>query len=216
MFQRVRKLKKFIHKAAAASAAAMLAAAIVPVAANADTGAAPDQGKEVVVGAMTFAGYDEDVAAAHGYKIVTNPDGTQSSVPVTKEAKLETLRSMSAEDVREKASAKGLVTPYDTVSGDCGISWLEGDKGANDRLSFETGYLVTGNVATRVWSVQANGFITSNSWNFNGGATGPEWVSTGAGPVVGPGTAFVPAFASYVVKTNGETCYSGGPSFGFW
>jgi hypothetical protein len=95
---------------------------------------------------IDIVGYDAAVAEANGFTIVTHPDGSQESVPVTPEAIA--LASEWGDDV----AARG---PKVTVPGNCGSSWIKIDSGAFDVKRIETGYDVKAPVANRVkWAVQ--------------------------------------------------------------
>ncbi|MFI9255265.1 hypothetical protein [Streptomyces sp. NPDC053069] len=83
--------------------ASMLSASIALTGTNVDS-AAPSVSKErevIVVTPMKVVGFDAAVAEEHGYKIVTLPNGEQTSVP-----------------------KGGRVVPNTTVHGDCGDSYL--------------------------------------------------------------------------------------------
>lgn len=186
------------------AAALTLMVALTPQAAFADT-PEPEAPETVsVTMPMTVVGYDEEIAAANGFEIVTNPDGSQSSIPITDEAK---ALVADAPDVGAR----------DTVVGDCGQSWLNGSKGANDVVSFTTGYSVRAAVQLHQWRVQAIGFITSGEKNYAQGAGGAVWSKSDSTTAIGPGYAIVPPLSptAMVKLVDGATCYSGGPSFTF-
>ncbi len=162
---------------------------------------------------MVVHGYDAQVAAANGYRIVSNADGTQQSVPVTAAA---IAQRQQADQIRA-AARQG--TPSPSVGVVCGDSWVSGVKKARDTVAFSTGFLVYGAAYQHTWTVYATGFITGNSWTTSGAgpASGTKsW--TGAIPrVVGPGVGGVP-FASAsasVILVDGTVCYSVGPTFTF-
>lgn len=69
---------------------------------------APDEGSTQ---AMVITGYDEAVAEANGFEIITHPDGTQESVPRTPEA----------EAIRAQFKT---VSPRGVVYGDCGSAYV--------------------------------------------------------------------------------------------
>ncbi len=84
--------------------------------------------------------FDPAVAAAHGYKIITLPDGSQQSVPVN-----------PADPTRKpsppiKASHPGSITPnttQDTEYGDCGASFIEGDVVAPHTIYLRSGFILS-------------------------------------------------------------------------
>lgn len=195
----------------AAAVIGALALALTPTAANAATSTA-ETTREYFT--MAVGGYDATVAEANGYQIITNGDGTQESVPVTAAAK---ARAAAQPTVRDRLADVGEVTPYDEVVGDCGLSYLDGSKGANDTISYETGFVVRDAVSSFTWNVTATGFLTSGSKSYSGGPGDAEWGVADTVVAVGPGTAFVPGVSAAAAATliDGSVCYSGGPSFDF-
>lgn len=197
--------------------AGLVAAALVllpTAAASADTGTpqpAPQTTTEYRP--MVAKGYDAQVAAANGFQIVTNADGTQSSVPVTAAAKAQLQQAAE----RRAQLQSSTVSPQGV--GNCGESWASGSKIANDTVAFSTGFQVFLAATHHTWTVYATGLITANSWTTSGAgpATGNKsW--TGAIPsVVGPGVGGVPwgSASASVVLVDGTVCYSDGPTFTF-
>lgn len=181
-----------------------LGVVLAPSAAQADTAENEPPETFSAVMPMSVIGYDEEVAEANGFKIVTDENGQQTSVPVTDEAKA-------------LVADAPVATPYDTVVGNCGQSWLNGSKGANDVVSFTTGYSVRAAVVLHQWRVSAVGAITSGEKNYAQGAGGPVWSTSGSTTAIGPGWAIVPPLSpvAMVKLVDGTTCYSGGPSFFF-
>lgn len=191
-----------------AAATLVVAALLVPQAAHADTSeTAPETVQSVMP--MEVAYYDEEVAAAHGFQLVTDENGETRSIPVTDGA-----RALLADG---STSPEGTVTPFDTVVGNCGQSWLNGSKGANDVVSFTTGYSVRAAVTGHQWRVSAVGAITSGERNYAQGAGPAVWSTSGTTTAIGPGWAIVPPLSPFgmVTLVDGSVCYSGGPSFWF-
>lgn len=192
-------------------------ALLPPTAANASTGASsPTPTTTRVTTPMTVGGYNAQVAAAHGYKIVTHSDGTQESVPVTAAAVAERKQ---ADQARIAAQAKSQSTVTPAVVGNCGSSWLQGTKIANDTVTFQTGFIVYLAAYEHTWTVNAVGFITANHWTTTGAgpANGSDSWQGAIYNVVGPGYAGVPAWSASasVVLRDGTVCYSLGPTFNF-
>lgn len=195
-------------------AALALVTVLTPQAAFADT-PVPEESETIRESMpMTVAGYDEKVAEANGFKIVTHDDGTQESVPITDAAIAQRqldnqLRAAAPQDTA-RAAPPGAV---------CGDSWVSGAKIAGDTVAFSTGFLVYGAAYEHTWTVYATGFVTGNSWSTAGAgpASGTKsW--TGAIPgVVGPGVGGVPfgAASASVILVDGTVCYSVGPTFTF-
>jgi len=176
----------------------------------------------LVVVANTSGGIREDIAAANGYEVVTAPDGTKTSVPVTPEA-IAFEEAAAAE--REAAIASGVVPAEvaqlelarrGTVDGNCGSSWVETTKGGSNSLYVTTGYVVFGAVVTHSWRVNAVGFISSRTFEFSniGAPNAGVFNGEAAGTVIGVGVAVVPVNA-YAVLRSGQLCNSGGPTDSF-
>ena len=151
----------------AGAAALTLTAALAPQAAFADTTGSevPETFNESAP--MIIVGYDEQVAAANGFQVITNPDGSQYSIAVTNEAK---AQLQQAEALRAEAQ---LAAPAaDPVPGNCGSSWASGAKIANDTVAFSTGFLVFLAAYEHDWRVNATGFVTANPLEHRGCGTG--------------------------------------------
>ncbi|PZF66464.1 hypothetical protein DEI81_02385 [Curtobacterium sp. MCBD17_013] len=182
----------------------------VPAAANAATVAPSSPATVHISIPMTFGGYDVAVAEEDGYQIVTGPGGVQKSVPVTPAAKQEAAAAA--------ATAPSGVHTDDEVNGNCGLSYLDGSKGANNTITYDTGWLVRDAVKKWHWYVEADGFLTGSHHSWSGTAHDAEWgVSNQKLTAIGPGTIFVPGVSAEAetVLVDGSTCYSGGPSFDF-
>lgn len=88
---------------------------------------------------MTITAYDPVAAAEHGYRVVTAADGTQSSVPVTEQAKRDEARA-------GRSSANGT----------CGTAWLTVTPvPAQGAISIYTAYSLTRGRASfgHLWNV---------------------------------------------------------------
>lgn len=143
---------------------------------------------------MSFRGYDTSVAEAHGYRIVTDAHGRQTSVPVSAEAKSEVVLD-------------------DALPGDCGSSFVTAAKLSNDTLAVNTGYDVPFPVAEKTWRVNAVSVFSSHTFPWDGPSAG-AWSAQAAATLVGPGVAVVPLTA-HVVGDDGTVCYSAGPTAAF-
>ena len=157
---------------------------------------------------MSVDSYDAAIAEANGFEIVVDESGETRSIPVTDEAKA--LVAAAEAEAPE-------VIARDTVVGNCGQAWLNGSKGANNKVSFTTGYSVRLPVQLHQWRVSAIGAITSGEQNYAQSAGGAVWSKAGSTTAIGPGWALVPALSpvAMVKLVDGSTCYSGGPSFTF-
>jgi hypothetical protein len=153
-------------------------------AAMADTTAPPpDPDTTSVSMPMVVKKYDREVAAANGYEIVTNSDGTESSVPVTAAAIAQQAR---ADEARANTLVQARSDGPDAW-GDCGGSGISAVKKANDQLAWHTWFTVFGAATGYSWNVSASGAITGNSWHMsgNGPASGSKSFD-GGGTVIGP------------------------------
>lgn len=205
------------RRIAAAIAAVGLLAFVVGSAApaNAATTASAESTVTTVV-QMISGGFRADVAEANGYQILTAPDGTQSSVPITEEAIAQRAAADAAKVSAQSEAPAGLPTPNGTVDGDCGSSWINAVKQANNTVAYSTGYIVFGAVVSSQWQVVASGFVSGNSVLLNPGPNSGTWETEGAlYNVVGPGLAYVTVATSFAVLASGQVCYSGGPSASF-
>lgn len=170
---------------------------------------------------MVISGYDADVAAANGFRIVTNPDGTQKSIAVTDAAaalltQADNLRS-AANASRQATAGSKVATP--AIVSNCGDSWVSGVKQAHDTVGFHTGFLVFLAATHYSWTVNAVGLVTLNFWHTSGAgpASGTKSFEGGIPWVIGPGVGGVPyhAGAASVTLKDGTVCYSVGPTFTF-
>lgn len=193
-------------------ATALLAASIIfpaSAASAAEEDSAP-QG-EVQAGGMWKGEIREDIAAANGYEVITQSDGSQVSVPVTEAAK---EREAAATVEREAALAQAGPQPFDEVVGDCGSARVGAVKKAGDLLAVTTGYVVFGAVREHHWVVNAIGAITGNSLTFGGAPNAGIFSGEGGMTVIGPGIASVP-LTSFAVLASGQVCYSYLPTAAF-
>ncbi|KAA9104499.1 hypothetical protein [Microbacterium rhizomatis] len=159
---------------------------------------------------MYVTGYDEDVAQANGYEIVTYDDGSWESVAVTEEAKAENAETgiMTPQPGDGSTAARG------TVYGPCGSSFV--DASASGRLvSAVTGYTVTGPVSNRIyWDVTFWTGYGATTLSWPSGPSPATW--TGAGSVLYASSTGGTAIAGgAVILTTGTVCGAGLPSDGF-
>lgn len=156
------------------------------------------EASETITSPMTIAGYDADVAKANGYKIVTLPDGTQESVPVTAAA---------------KKAEQDIITPFTTVPGDCGTSSVVILDDGNAGAAVSTGFHLVRGAISYGWTVNVTGPGGGYTKNFGGVlANTPRWTGSfrWSVPVRGTYIAAVTK-ASWALLNNGTVCTSGGP-----
>lgn len=99
-------ISKFARRALSITTAVALTliAALAPQAAFAETPGIETPESESTP--MVLVGYDEEVAKANGFQVITNSDGSQSSIAVTDEAK---AQLQQAEVLRAQAQLKALL-----------------------------------------------------------------------------------------------------------
>ncbi|HEX4254301.1 MAG TPA: hypothetical protein VH089_04380 [Streptosporangiaceae bacterium] len=153
--------------------------------------ASPD-GTRVTV-PMTITGFNAAVAKAHGYVIRTDAQGRQYSV---------------------KAGAPNVVSPDNTVYGNCGSSYLYEYAIGLDQVEIETGFNVNTPAVAYWWEysmrdgggtsshTRAGGLAARSSWGDN-----ERWGALTRGPA----SAWVDS-GSDAILVNGDVCTSGGPS----
>jgi len=180
-----------------------------PTAASAAPG--PATPKSHIRAGMTLVGFDAKIAKAHGYKIVTYADGSQQSVPVNSKDK--TKKKSPILRPGAKGAVKAAAVNQDTVYGDCGWSYIEGEVIGTHKVWVRSG-LGGGPAAVdeAIWRITladkngqsyqgANGSSATNSWShtwpsLNQYGWSQEWVLEGQ---------------SYAWYTDGSLCYAGEP-----
>jgi len=190
------------------TAALLLAASVGTSPANASP---QDEAPVVITTGMNATGFDESVAEANGFQIVTYPDGTWESVAVTPEAK----------KIEAGYGGSVLVDPNSpiaskvTVSGNCGTSFIEVlNSGSAKRIN--TGYSVTAPVANRtIWVVQVSSLGGLPSYSFPPAPSGASWVGSLTFSTGGFGGFAYVTPGSSVLLINGTICGSGSPAEGY-
>ncbi|WP_329587115.1 hypothetical protein OG500_37500 [Kitasatospora sp. NBC_01250] len=155
---------------------------------------------------MTVSGVDHAVAEAHGFKVVTEPDGTERAVP--------TASATNPDGTPYRAG----IRPLNQIDGDCGDSylWIHSVGGYNSEI--ETGFdLGTGAVAYH-WQVNRsdNWGSDSHSW---GGGLGVDEHWHGEWDIHSGGATWETAgvvASSDVLLWDGELCHTGAPSDTTW
>jgi hypothetical protein len=169
-----------------------------------------DPNVTVIEAPMVAAGFDEDVARANGYQIVTDANGEKRSVPVTAAAKAAEAQLLA------KQKAEGTISPLaNVVVGDCGSSRIVIVDGPEFRdAGISTSFNVNRPAVNYSWFVDITGNATSTRRTFSGGlAFRTSWQHTFVHTVPAAGT-YIASVAknSNAVLNNGTLCFSGGPS----
>jgi hypothetical protein len=123
-------------------------------------GAAPSapqapSGQERQTG-MYVAGFDAKVAKANGYKIVTYANGDLQSVPADPQSKLRkgpilhpqslphrpvtSLTAPVSVPDQQPTTAAAANTDYNSVTGNCGVSWIRVTQTGTNKVAIASGY----------------------------------------------------------------------------
>jgi hypothetical protein len=147
---------------------------------------------------MTVSGYDKATAAANGYDIRFNADGTPYSVPVG--------------TPKVSTSTQG-ITPFSITNpavGDCGVSWVYiFDKEDPRAFKIVTGFTVGISAVSYGWSVNVVGPAFNKTHIWSGGLlfrTG--WEGTWTQTVSLAGTYSSNVISGTVLLANGIYCES--------
>jgi hypothetical protein len=197
-------------------------------------GAAPDAtaassvtGGEKQVG-MYVAGFDEAVAKANGYKIVTYANGDKQSVPIDPKSNLPKSPIFSAQSLTKSSLAplKGATrtspagqetaelaanTDYNEVRGNCGVSWIRVGQSGTNKVSIASGFRNTPWPAYFwIWDVQLSD-INGNSHQTHQGAAGGYEASRAWLNLNQYGYTYDFVYAGGATLINGTICLSGRP-----
>lgn len=216
-------MKKFAQRIGVGVALVLGVTVLGAAPANAETAADSVVPPDAVTLEMNVTGYDEAAATANGFKIVTYPDGSFESVPVTDAAKAIVAEYGSEREYPEEASvptkAGDAAARKVTVYGNCGSSWIDtaNAPGAVNNKYAKTGYTVSAPVTNRaIWVVQITsiGGLPTVSWP-GGVATGATWSGIGTFNTAGFGGQAYVTTGSSVILINGKVCGSGSPATGY-
>lgn len=191
----MRKLSKISAITAGIALAVGLSAGTALAASPAGGSHAPRIPREIrVVTQMKVAGFDAQVAKAHGYQIRTDSAGRQYAVKI--------------------GAAPG-ATPDVTVGGDCGTSYMDYFAQGNRTVLMESGFHVPLTITDFSWTVFMldNGGLSKHHWGTVLLLPHLNWATSQlyAGMTPGPSSAWV-STDSYADLIDGERCYSAGPT----
>ncbi|AOR29738.1 hypothetical protein BFF78_00295 [Streptomyces fodineus] len=160
----------------------------------------PPKGAKVVK--MRVTGVNANLAKAHGFKVVTAPDGSQHAVS--------TPKAINPDGSPYRAK----VHPDDVVEGDCGDSyiWIHPVGGYN--MEIQTGFDLDEDAVAYHWQASRSDDYGSDTYSWGGGlafdsswegewdanAGGPGWETAGVSP------------SSDALLWDGDICSSGGPT----
>jgi hypothetical protein len=191
-------------------AGAVLAAALPAAAANAET-VRPD-------GGMQAAGFDEAVALANGYKIVTLPDGSRTSVRKDQAAAVEAgIAEPTGAVVLPSATGEVSRDLFDAEDGECGTAYVYLYAMGGAQAELGTGFIVRPDwpgvlyINWRVDITDNGGSSTQAGYSAARGTHTFRAAPRILGLTRGRATATVPWY-SIVVLLDGTVCYSLEPS----
>jgi hypothetical protein len=212
---------KIHYKAFAVVAAAILPAVVIPAAQAASASAATPASANSAAGvqhAFNVVGFDAAVAKAHGYKIVTYANGSEQSVPINSQSGLKPSPVVNLQDASEEAASAtpGVVSPdavtQDTVYGNCGYSYIEGEKSATHQIWLNSGFSITPAPAVRYnWTIELEDKNGSSYQGSNGEIDSYSWSDTWSGLNQYSYSFDDVLTSSSATLSNGEVCASGGP-----
>jgi hypothetical protein len=177
-----------------------------PALAKGTEGNEPDKGRYVQV-EMTGVPVTASNAVEYGFEVRTDATGVQYAVhPDTPEGDF----SHAVRIVPEPEP--GQVTPFNTVYGNCGYSWLY----FNSKTHYKTGYQIYTSYGYTIswdWQVTLKSSIDLHYNSFGGLFATQRWdVPSYAHGAQALGGSTMSAFASGNVLTSGGICSSGMPT----
>ncbi|ACZ32467.1 hypothetical protein Xcel_3468 (plasmid) [Xylanimonas cellulosilytica DSM 15894] len=190
---------RLMHRPKMLTAVASLAVGLSTLALGVQSAAASEApGNDSVTTTMVATGYDADVAAAHGYRIEVQPDGTPVAIPVSDEA---------------KAAEAAAITPFTTVGGNCGTSSVVILDAGGGKAAVSTGFNLIRGAVSYGWQVNVTGFAGGYTKNFGGViANHSTWQGSFTWTVPTSGTYIAKvAESSWALMNNGVICTSAGP-----
>jgi hypothetical protein len=178
--------------------AAAVLALLAPATAQASAGLPATQASAAipaksfkVVRPMQAIGFDRDVAAANGFEIRVNNQGHEYSVPVGSDAS---------------------ATPSNTVTGNCGSSYVQITPVGNRKALIQTGFTVYTGAVDFDWVVHVidNYGVSNKTWG-SPLAFRSSWVGTNN--FTSSGTGYASAEVTYGVAFlwDGTICFALGP-----
>jgi hypothetical protein len=213
---------KLFGRTLGAAVAVVVSLAMLPSVAHAANGRADRQpAKARTTLGLRLVGLDATVAKAHGYAVVTLPDGTEASVRADLAPAARNGSYRPAHGLLGAAKSGGAISPdsFGEVIGDCGDSWVELDAIGGARATLTTGFdLVpdSGGPWDVHWHVGISdngGHSTQNYSEENGFYGSFSWIAYARrlGLTRGPATASVTG-GSFTITEAGWVCFSYSPS----
>lgn len=160
---------------------------------------------------MDVVGFDAEVAAANGYKIVTYADGSQQSVPVDPADKTKEGSPIVSPGVMPQVV-------QETVHGNCGYSFIEGNQVGAHKIWLRSGFgLSKGPPAVSYrWTIELQDKYGFSYQGSRGSlALRETWSKTWDNLNQYGWSSHDVLRSSYALRANGSICTSGGPGI-FW
>jgi hypothetical protein len=211
---------------------ALVGSVVLTDPASASAGAEPVPGRarihavadgEGAAWGMQLVDFDVAVARAHGFEVVTLPDGSRASVPAAKADAAVTGRYVPTSGVIPAgAVAKGggaSTADRGEAVGDCGMSWVSLDAMGGSQALLITGMVLVpdaGDPWDVHWKVRIddNGGDSTQTYDEYDGFSGfLSWTSYARWLGLTPGLAFATVnwWQSYTITESGWVCWSAGP-----
>jgi hypothetical protein len=151
---------------------------------------------------MTIVGFDQQVAAAHGFAIRPDSNGVLASVPVTASARASVLPTNGVS-----------LLPASQLDGACGSSWAYLYDVGVRQYRTDTGFALFSRAVSYSWYVNIVGPAYNSTPHWSGGlALSQSWQASYWGTVTLAGMYSAKALtSSYALLWNGATCHSMGP-----
>jgi hypothetical protein len=165
---------------------------------------------------LTLVGYDSEIAARNGFRIVTDPDGRQRSIPVTAAAR----RAMAEHAISSPVTGQSPGT-LGTVIGDCGTATLDATALGSRRSTIVTGFTVKVPAYSFRWSIAVTdpGGSFTKTWGPAALASRTSWAASYTWTAGARGSAFGQVrtgfYISYAALINGGWC-TAGPASDAW
>ncbi|SBT66661.1 hypothetical protein GA0070622_3687 [Micromonospora sediminicola] len=169
---------------------------------------------------MGLVGFDAKVAEAHGYRVVTLPDGSQSSVPADKATAATEGRYVPEHGVLKPGSSMS-TNSYGAATGECGSSWVGLDPRGGGRATLTTGMTLvqaSGGPWDIHWHVDISdngGHSTQNYDEYDGyySGLGLSWAASARTLNLTRGWANATVtWGSFTITEAGWLCYSYSPT----
>ncbi|GIE80483.1 hypothetical protein Aph02nite_64330 [Actinoplanes philippinensis] len=183
---------------------------------------AADLGSEVPgEKSMSIAGFDADVARAHGYEVVTLPDGAVASVPAEKAEAARLGKYIPRSGVIPPPAGGVSTSAYGETVGDCGLSWVQISPRGGAKASLTTGMTLvpdSGGPWDVHWWVDVadtGGYSTQPYTEYDGyySSIGLSWTAKARSLNLTRGWANVTVtFGSFTITEAGWICYSYSPT----